>query len=32
MKFNSKQTNQQYLSFNLKDFFGMNNPKKYCFQ
>ena len=28
MKFNSKQANQQYSSFNLKDFFGMNNPKK----
>ena len=26
MKFNSKQANQQYSSFNLKDFFGMNNP------
>ena len=28
MKFNSRQANQQYSSFNLKDFFGMNNPKK----
>ena len=28
MKINSKRPSEQYSNFNLKDFFGMNNPKK----
>ena len=28
MKINSKHSVEQYSNFNLKDFFGMNSPKK----